>query len=102
VTVSNVTVTRAQGVFQINQCTHFRNGGQEGDCGTSRFQVRDISISKVSGAITKDSVGSLKCSPLAPCTGISIADIDVKKGSGGAVEKYSCANVINPRGFKCR
>jgi len=101
ITISNVMMTRAQGAFQINQCTHFRNGGQAGDCDTSRFQIRDVQVSDIKGTITKDSVASLKCSPKAPCPGLSFSNINIKKASGGAVQKYSCSNVVNPKGFNC-
>ncbi|KAF2669977.1 glycoside hydrolase family 28 protein [Microthyrium microscopicum] len=98
---SNVTVTRAYGAFQIGQCTHFRDGGQDGDCDTSRFQIRDIRVSDIKGTITKDSVASLKCSASAPCSGLSFSNISLKRESGASIQKYSCANVVDPKGFNC-
>jgi hypothetical protein len=100
--ITNVTVSRAQGVFEIDQCTHFNNGGVAGDCDTSQFQIRDISISNVRGSITKDHVANLKCSPRAPCPGLRIENINVVNSeSGKKAGSYVCRNVINPVGFSC-
>jgi len=95
-------VSRAEGIFEIDQCTHFRDGGVAGDCDSSMFRVRDVRIKGVRGIIVKDVAARLKCSPKAPCEGIEMEDVEVVRvGGGGKVVKSSCRNVIRARGISC-
>lgn len=95
--ISNITVTRASGVFSINQCTRFRNGGVEGDCDTSKFQIRDVTISGIHGIVTKSTIATLKCSSAAPCKRMKFENLDVSiNDTLVRPTRYSCHAVQEP------
>ncbi|KAF2396244.1 pectin lyase-like protein [Trichodelitschia bisporula] len=102
ITVTNITIANGTAVFGINRCTHFTNGGEAGDCGTSQFQIHDVSISHIRGNISKDVIADLRCSAAAPCSRIGFDDVHVfNSATGNRSTRYKCDSVVDPKGTIC-
>ncbi|KAG8164419.1 hypothetical protein KVR01_006337 [Diaporthe batatas] len=89
------------GAFTISQCTRFSGAPGTGNCTNSQFQVRDLEVRNARGTTKDKRVASFQCSAVAPCTDISLHDIDVRFSNGTAAPDYLCGNVVNPQGFTC-
>lgn len=86
--------------FAISQCTTFSGSG--GDCENSKFEIRDISVSGLTGSGASSAVASIQCSAVAPCSDIEIQNIDLTQSDGGEeAEEYLCLNVNDVQGFEC-
>ena len=84
----------------ISQCTTFSSEG--GDCENSEFEIRDITVTGLSGSGQSTAVASLQCSAVAPCSDIEIKDVDLTNADGEeVVEEYLCLNANNLQGFEC-
>lgn len=104
ITIKNMTVSGVRtAAFAVSQCTRFSGAPGVGNCTNSQFQVKNIEIDGMTGT-TKDSgkrVVSLQCSAIAPCTNITLSNIDLKLSSGAAPGNYLCCNVVNTPGWNC-
>ncbi|KAH8197763.1 hypothetical protein TruAng_008052 [Truncatella angustata] len=85
----------------ITQCTTF--SGTAGDCNSSKFQLKDITVKNVSGSSASSYVANLQCSEdSGGCIDIEIDDVDlVDTGTGDDVAGYKCKNIVDPIGFDC-
>jgi galacturan 1,4-alpha-galacturonidase len=100
VTLSDFTLHDATGVFAITQCTSYN--GAQGNCDTSRFNLRGFRLERWAGTAVSDVVGSMQCSAASPCTGIEIEGIDiVDTVNNTAPSQYLCDSVVDPVGFNC-
>ncbi|KAJ5610736.1 hypothetical protein N7510_007455 [Penicillium lagena] len=100
--LTNLTSTGLRGAaFAISQCTRFSGAPGEGNCTNSKFQIRNVQIDRLSGTSDSTQLASLQCSAVAPCTNITIADVDLHLNNGTASNEYLCGNVVNPAGFNC-
>lgn len=102
-TFSDLKVHDLQGpAVAISQCTSFSD--ESGNCTSSKFQIRDLSFSGISGSSSTDVVASLQCSAVKPCEHIEIdadsLDIAVN-GTDVLADEYLCGNVDDPIGFDC-
>ncbi|TGO86764.1 hypothetical protein BPOR_0278g00060 [Botrytis porri] len=85
--------------FSISQClTTF--SGAAGNCSSSAFQISDLNMYSVSGRMTNP-VTSFQCSAVAPCTDITMENIDVVDANKTAGVGYKCTNVVGTSGFTC-
>ncbi|KAF9697730.1 hypothetical protein EKO04_004440 [Ascochyta lentis] len=100
--MKNLTVKNARGgLFTVSQCTRFSGAPGVGNCTNSQFQVRHVNIHGLKGTTKDRKIVSLQCSAVAPCTDITLSDVDVRFGNGTAVENYLCGNVVRNRGWEC-
>jgi len=103
--VSNLTfedfkLDNTRGVFSITQCTNYEGNG--GDCDTSKFNIRNVSIENWTGTSQSEVIGELQCSGVSPCKGMSFQDINLASSTGGkAPNQYICDSVVAPQGFNC-
>lgn len=101
-TLKNLEINSMRGAaFSISQCTRFSGAPGQGNCTNSRFQLRNISIEGLKGTTKTNRVASLQCSAVAPCTDISMHDVDVKFTNGTKAESYLCGHVVRNEGWKC-
>ncbi|KAL5497888.1 hypothetical protein ACEPAH_2819 [Sanghuangporus vaninii] len=71
--------------------------GTTGECGTSTFQISDVTWDNISGTLETDTLASLQCSGAAYCPEIRMLDFDdVETG-----REVKCSNVLNPVGPEC-
>ncbi|KAF7934929.1 uncharacterized protein EAE98_002974 [Botrytis deweyae] len=84
--------------FSISQCTTF--SGTVGNCSSSAFQISDLNMYNISGSMTNP-VTSFQCSAVAPCTDITMENIDVVDANKTAGVGYKCTNVVGTSGFTC-
>jgi len=100
-TFEDFTLNNASGIFAITQCTSYNSAS--GNCDTSEFNLRDISLLNWSGTTTSDVIGSMQCSAASPCTGITIEGVDglVDTVNGTTPRQYLCDSVVKPTGFNC-
>jgi galacturan 1,4-alpha-galacturonidase len=97
---SNFTLYNTTGVFALTQCTHYNDA--TGDCDTSEFQIRNMTLENWTGDCLSDVVAELQCSAAAPCTGITIDGIDIMDTvNNTAPANYLCDSVVTPTGFEC-
>lgn len=108
ISLTNIHATHLRGgAFTISQCTRFSGAPRDGNCTNSRFQVRDISIDNLMGTSRSPVVTSLQCSAEAPCSDISIRNVDLTllsnggEASGKNASEYLCGNAVGLRGFNC-
>lgn len=102
VTAKNIEMEGMRGgAFTISQCTRFSGAPGTGNCTNSQFQIRDLEVRNARGTTKDKRVASFQCSAVAPCTDISLYDIDVRFSNGTAAPDYLCGNVVNPQGFTC-
>ncbi|KAH7143358.1 galacturan 1,4-alpha-galacturonidase B [Fusarium sp. MPI-SDFR-AT-0072] len=102
IVAKNLRVSEMRGAaFAISQCTRFKGAPGDSNCTNSKFQARDITIAGLHGTTNSKRVASLQCSPLAPCTGLGLFGVDLKKSDGKTAEEYLCGNVKGNRGFEC-
>lgn len=89
------------GVFSITQCTTF--SGVSGDCNSSLFNIRNVTVKDIKGYVSTSYVADMKCSAAAPCTGIEIENINLTKlnATGAVVSEYECSSVEDTLGFSC-
>ena len=101
--MKNLTVKNARGgLFTISQCTRFSGAPGVGNCTNSQFQIRDVDIQGLRGTTKDRRVLSLQCSAVAPCTDITLSDVDVRYASNGTtVPNYLCGNVVGNKGWNC-
>ena len=111
--ISDVTINNLQadglrgGAFTISQCTRFKGAPGDGNCTNSGFEVRDMTLTGLTGTSRSDNVASLQCSAVKPCTSIGLFDVDLRKvdddgaGTDAPVKEYLCGNAVDVRGFEC-
>ncbi|KAF1964791.1 putative exo-polygalacturonase [Bimuria novae-zelandiae CBS 107.79] len=100
--LKNLTVSGLRGAaFSISQCTRFSGAPGVGNCTNSRFQIRDVEIDGMVGTTKSKRVVSLQCSAEAPCTDITLENIDVKLTNGSVAGDYLCGNVVDSKGWEC-
>ncbi|KAI0535690.1 pectin lyase-like protein [Xylaria digitata] len=75
--------------------------GAAGNCTSSQFQIRDITITGLKGTTKSSQVASLQCSAVAPCTNISILDTELEFSDGTVASEYLCGNVKDQKGWEC-
>ncbi|KAI5248773.1 pectin lyase-like protein [Aureobasidium subglaciale] len=89
-----------QKAFTITQCTNFE--GNKGDCDTSKFNIRNVSLSDFSGTIRTDIVTTLQCSAASPCRNIEFSNIVLENSSNHTTPRqYQCDSVKRAAGFNC-
>lgn len=99
-TFSDFTLNNATGIFAITQCTSYN--GATGDCDTSEFNIRDLTLENWSGNGTSNVVASLQCSAASPCTGIEIGGVNILDTVNDTMPtSYLCDSVLSPTGFNC-
>jgi len=85
--------------FTITQCTTF--SGNVGNCTSSLFQIRNVTISGLTGTSVSSRIATMKCAAV-KCPFITIENVDVRNVTTDApVTTYSCSNVRNYTGFTC-
>ncbi|PYI17430.1 exopolygalacturonase B [Aspergillus japonicus CBS 114.51] len=101
VTATDLSLNNLKGTpFTVSQCTTF--SGASGNCTNSKFQVRDLYFSDVSGTLPSTDVISFQCSAVAPCENITVEDVSLRvTGSSTAADDYLCGNVEGTVGFNC-
>ncbi|KIK65770.1 glycoside hydrolase family 28 protein [Collybiopsis luxurians FD-317 M1] len=99
-TFSDFKLNNATGIFAITQCTSYNSAA--GNCDTSLFNVRNLTLENWSGDAASDVVGSMQCSAASPCTGMRIQGIDINDPvNNTAPANYLCDSVLDPVGFNC-
>ncbi|CAI7626411.1 unnamed protein product [Penicillium pancosmium] len=102
VKVTNLKATGLRGAaFAVSQCTRFSGAPGVGNCTNSQFQIENVAIENLSGTTQSTRVASLQCSAVAPCTDITIADVDLHLANNTEANSYLCGNVMSPTGFTC-
>ncbi|CAI7669076.1 unnamed protein product [Penicillium manginii] len=102
VEVTNLNATGLRGAaFAVSQCTRFSGAPGVGNCTNSQFQIKNVAIKNLSGTTKSTRVASLQCSAVAPCSNITIADVDLRLANSTLASDYLCGNLINPMGFTC-
>lgn len=96
---TDFTLYKCSGVFAITQCTTF--SGVAGDCNSSHFALRDLSLTNIHGTVTTPNVATLQCSATTPCSDINIQDVELVQANGTAAAGYLCSNVEGVVGFEC-
>lgn len=100
ITLEDFTLKNAAGIFALTQCTSYNSA--TGNCDTSAFNVRDLTIRNWSGTTVSDVVAEIQCSAASPCTGLVIEGIDiVDLVNNTAPYNYLCESVVSPTGFNC-
>lgn len=100
--VTNLNATGLRGAaFAVSQCTRFSGAPGVGNCTNSQFQIKNVAIKNLSGTTKSTRVASLQCSAVAPCSNITIADVDLRLANSTLASDYLCGNLINPMGFTC-
>ncbi|TGO66604.1 hypothetical protein BOTNAR_0058g00260 [Botryotinia narcissicola] len=84
--------------FSISQCTTF--SGTVGNCSSSAFQISDLNMYNIFGSMTNP-ITSFQCSAVAPCTDITMENINVVDANKTAGVGYKCTNVVGTSGFTC-
>ncbi|KAM0183181.1 hypothetical protein ACHAPF_000659 [Botrytis cinerea] len=77
--------------FSISQCTTF--SGTVGNCSSSAFQLSDLNMYNISGSMTNP-ITSFQCSAVAPCTDITMENINVVDANKTAGVGYKCTNTV--------
>lgn len=100
-TFEDFKLKNAGGIFAITQCTSYNSAS--GNCGTSEFNIRDLTLKNWSGTTTSDVIGEMQCSAAAPCTGFAIEGMDgiMDTVNGTLPSQYLCDSVVDPVGFNC-
>lgn len=100
ITLEDFTLKNSSGIFALTQCTSYNSA--TGNCDTSKFNIRDLTIRNWSGTTVSDVVAELQCSAASPCTGLSIEGIDLLDTvNNTAPYNYLCDSVVSPTGFNC-
>ncbi|GIZ41997.1 hypothetical protein CKM354_000527800 [Cercospora kikuchii] len=100
-TFEDFKLKNASGIFAITQCTSYN--GASGNCETSPFNIRDLTLKNWSGTTTSDVIGEMQCSAAAPCTGFTIEGMEgiIDTVNNTLPSQYLCDSVIDPTGFEC-
>ncbi|KAF9002228.1 pectin lyase-like protein, partial [Hymenopellis radicata] len=93
----NATLHNSRSIFAIDQCISYI-GAMDG-CETSEFQLSDIHFDSVRG--TARTAGVFQCSGVAPCTNVSLTNIDVRDKDGNTLKGYQCQNLKDAKGISC-
>ena len=95
-TFENFNLINASGIFAITQCTSYNSAS--GNCDTSEFNIRDLSILNWNGTTTSDVIGDMQCSGASPCTGLRIEGVGgiVDTVNGTHPDQYLCDSVVDP------
>ncbi|OOF91849.1 glycoside hydrolase family 28 protein [Aspergillus carbonarius ITEM 5010] len=101
ITATNLMTNNLKGTpFTISQCTTF--SGASGNCTNSKFQIRDLAFTGISGTSESADVASFQCSAIAPCENITIEKVDLRiTGNTTYAGEYLCGNVEGTVGFNC-
>lgn len=85
----------------VTQCTSYNSA--TGNCDTSEFNIRDLTMRNWSGTTTSDVIAEIQCSAASPCTGITIEGMNgiIDTVNGTLPSNYLCSNVESPAGFNC-
>ncbi|KAK3676759.1 hypothetical protein LTR78_003536 [Recurvomyces mirabilis] len=91
----------ASGLFAVTQCTSYNSA--TGNCDTSEFNIRDVTIKNWYGTTTSDVVASIQCSAASPCTGMVIENVSglLDTVNGTVPAQYLCDSVVSPTSFNC-
>ncbi|KAG9882900.1 pectin lyase-like protein, partial [Aureobasidium melanogenum] len=99
-TFENFTLFNVQKAFTITQCTNFE--GNQGDCDTSKFNIRDVFLSNFTGTVRGDIVSTMQCSAAAPCRNIQLSNVVLENSSNNTTPRqYQCDSVKQMVGFNC-
>lgn len=100
ITMTDFLLHNASGIFSITQCTSYNSA--TGNCDTSLFTIRDLTLRHWTGTAASDVVAELQCSAASPCTGIVIEEVDILDPvNNTAPANYLCDSVVGPVGFNC-
>lgn len=100
ITMEDFTLKNSSGIFALTQCTSYNSA--TGNCDTSEFNIRDLTLRNWSGTTVSDVVAEIQCSAASPCTGLVIEGIDLLDlVNNTAPYNYLCESVISPTGFNC-
>lgn len=101
ISMTDFTLYNATGIFAITQCTSYNSAS--GECNTSEFNIRDITVANWTGTAVSDVVAELQCSGASPCTGIKIDDVHgiLDTVNSTMPDQYLCGNVSQPIDFNC-
>lgn len=100
ITFEDFKLNNASGIFSITQCTSYNSA--TGNCDTSLFNIRDLTIRNWTGTAASDVVAELQCSAASPCTGIVIEDVQIVDSVNNTTPaNYLCDSVVSPTGFNC-
>lgn len=79
--------------LSISQCTTY--SGAAGDCDSSEFQIRDVTVRGLSGSIGSSEAANIQCAAASGgCGPIELDDLDV-------AGDFICSNVDDAIGFDC-
>ncbi|KIY70699.1 glycoside hydrolase family 28 protein [Cylindrobasidium torrendii FP15055 ss-10] len=97
--LQNATLHNTRSIFAIDQCISYI-GAMDG-CDTSLFSLENIHFEDIHG--TSKTSGVFQCSGAAPCTNISLANIDVVNPNGERLDTYQCVegNMKDTTGISC-
>jgi galacturan 1,4-alpha-galacturonidase len=100
ITMSDFKLDNTSGIFAITQCTSYNEA--TGECNTSEFNIRDITVANWTGTSTSAVLAELQCSGASPCTDIKYENVSVEIPSNNTMAShYLCGNVTDPIGFEC-
>lgn len=100
ITMEDFTLKNSSGIFALTQCTSYNSA--TGNCDTSEFNIRDLTLRNWVGTTVSDVVAEIQCSAASPCTGLVIEGIDlVDLVNNTAPYNYLCDSVVSPKGFNC-
>jgi hypothetical protein len=75
---------------------------QQGDCDTSKFNIRDVYLSNFTGTVRGGIVSTMQCSAAAPCRNIHMSNIVLENSSNHTTPRqYQCDSVKETVGFLC-
>lgn len=101
IVATNLKTNNLKGApFTISQCTTF--SGASGNCTNSKFQIRDLVFTDISGTVDSAEVASFQCSAVAPCEDITIENVSLRiAGNTTLADEYLCGNVEGTVGWNC-
>ncbi|RAH52084.1 exopolygalacturonase B [Aspergillus piperis CBS 112811] len=101
IVATNLKTNNLKGApFTISQCTTF--AGASGNCTNSKFQIRDLVFTDISGTVDSAEVASFQCSAVAPCEDITIENVSLRiAGNTTLADEYLCGNVEGAVGWNC-
>lgn len=101
IVATNLKTNNLKGApFTISQCTTF--SGASGNCTNSKFQIRDLVFTDISGTVDSAEVASFQCSAVAPCEDITIENVSLRiAGNTTLADEYLCGNVEGAVGWNC-
>ncbi|KAI1126887.1 family 28 glycoside hydrolase [Nemania abortiva] len=100
ITLSDFKLHNTSGIFAITQYTSYNDA--RGECDTSKFNIRDVTLENWAGTTTSAVLAELQCSGASPCTGIKYNNVSAYIPSNNTMANhYLCGNVSETIGFEC-